>query len=136
MWYSVGCLTILMFEIFCCFKFLNFVVVNSIISKNLKILKISDNKRYKDAKPRQAKIWKMITSLRFIKFLPRNKCTKNEVFQYGIFGKCDQIRKKLRIWPHLLNNSLMENFIFCAVNMEKIFLKWSSFALSTACIFV
>ena len=31
------------------------------------------------------------------------------------FGKCDQIRRKLRIWSHLLKNSLMENFIFCVV---------------------
>ena len=33
----------------------------------------------------------------------------------GFFSKCDQIRKKLRIWSHLLKKSLMENFIFCAV---------------------
>ena len=31
------------------------------------------------------------------------------------FSKCDQIRRKLRIWSHLLKNSSMENFIFCAV---------------------
>ena len=31
-----------------------------------------------------------------------------------IFSKCDQIRKKLRIWLHLLKMYLMENFIFCA----------------------
>ena len=31
------------------------------------------------------------------------------------FSKCDKIRKKLRIWSHLLKKSLMENFIFCAV---------------------
>ena len=30
-------------------------------------------------------------------------------------GKCDQIRRKLRIWSHLQEKSLMENFIFCAV---------------------
>ena len=30
-------------------------------------------------------------------------------------SKCDQIRRKLRIWSHLLEKSLMENFIFCAV---------------------
>ena len=34
-------------------------------------------------------------------------------------SKCDQIRRKLRIWPHLLVKSLMENFILCA----KIYLK-------------
>ena len=31
------------------------------------------------------------------------------------FSKCDQIRSFLRIWSHLLNKSLTENFIFCAV---------------------
>ena len=29
------------------------------------------------------------------------------------FIKCDQIRRKLRIWSHLQQKSLMENFIFC-----------------------
>ena len=32
------------------------------------------------------------------------------------FSKCDQIRRKRRIWSHLLKKSLMEDFIFCAVN--------------------
>ena len=31
------------------------------------------------------------------------------------FSKCDQICSFLRIWSHLLEKSLMENFIFCAV---------------------
>ena len=31
------------------------------------------------------------------------------------FSKCDQVRKKLRIWSHLLKKSIMENFFFCAV---------------------
>ena len=31
------------------------------------------------------------------------------------FSKCDQIRSKLRIWSYLLEKSLTENFIFCAV---------------------
>ena len=31
------------------------------------------------------------------------------------FSKCAQIRRKLRIWSHLLKKFLMENFIFCAV---------------------
>ena len=30
-------------------------------------------------------------------------------------SKCDQMRRKLRIWSHLLKKSLMKNFIFCAV---------------------
>ena len=33
-------------------------------------------------------------------------------------SKCDQIRRKLRIWSHLLKKSFMENFIFCAVILE------------------
>ena len=32
------------------------------------------------------------------------------------FRKCDQIRRKLRIWWHLLKKSLMEYFIFCALD--------------------
>ena len=59
----------------------------------------------------------------------------------GFFSKCDQIRSKLRIWSHLLQKSLTENFIFCAVStvmfpgcseavvrrcsVEKVFLKIS-----------
>ena len=31
------------------------------------------------------------------------------------FSKCDIIRSFLQIWSNLLNKSLMENFIFCAV---------------------
>ena len=36
-------------------------------------------------------------------------------------SKCDQIRRKLRIWSHLLEKSLKENFIFlCTVSDEPI----------------
>ena len=34
------------------------------------------------------------------------------------FSKCDQICRKLRIWSHLRKNPLMENFIFCAVQVS------------------
>ena len=35
------------------------------------------------------------------------------------FSKYDQIRRKLRIWSHLLKKSLMENFIFvqCSIRI-------------------
>ena len=33
-------------------------------------------------------------------------------------SKCDQIRGFLRIWSDLLEKSLMENFIFCAVGAQ------------------
>ena len=32
------------------------------------------------------------------------------------FSKCEQIRRKLQIWSHLLKKSLMKNFIFYTVN--------------------
>ena len=38
----------------------------------------------------------------------------------NFFSKCDQIRRKLRIWSHLQKKSLIENFIFCPV-----LLKWN-----------
>ena len=42
-----------------------------------------------------------------------------------ISSKCDQIRRKLRIWPRLLEKSLMENFIFCAVTFLRFFdIEW------------
>ena len=36
------------------------------------------------------------------------------------FSKCDQIRRKLRIWSHLLKKSIIENFIFCVVPTQNI----------------
>ena len=36
------------------------------------------------------------------------------------FCKCDQIRRKLWIVSQLLKKSLLENFIFCAVQQEMI----------------
>ena len=43
-------------------------------------------------------------------------CKKKKKFSIkNLFSKCDQIRRKLRIWSHLLKKSVIENFIFCAV---------------------
>ena len=42
----------------------------------------------------------------------------NQKMKFSIkdfFSKSDQIRIFLRIWSHLLNKSLMENFLFCEV---------------------
>ena len=44
-------------------------------------------------------------------------------------GKCDQIRRFLRIWSHLLKKSLMENFIFCAMKSDNY-----HFAKTSCCI--
>ena len=38
------------------------------------------------------------------------------------FSKCDQIRSFLWIWSHLLRKSLMENFIFGALDFEPVHL--------------
>ena len=44
---------------------------------------------------------------------------KNEVFSIiDFFSKCDQIRRKLRIWSHQLKKFVMENFIFCTVEVQ------------------
>ena len=43
-----------------------------------------------------------------------------QIFKLSIkdfFSKCDQIRRKLRIWSHLPKKSLMRNFIFCGVEI-------------------
>ena len=34
-----------------------------------------------------------------------------------LFSKCDQIGWKLQIWSHLLKKSLMENFMFYAMQL-------------------
>ena len=38
---------------------------------------------------------------------------KMKFFIEDFFSKCDQICRKLRIWPHLFKKSLIGNFIFC-----------------------
>ena len=39
-------------------------------------------------------------------------------------SKFDQIRRKLRIWSHLLKKYFMENFIFCAVHAAELVKEW------------
>ena len=40
---------------------------------------------------------------------------KMKFFTKDLYSRCDQVPRKLRIWWHLLKESLMENFIFCAM---------------------
>ena len=42
-----------------------------------------------------------------------------EFFIKDFFSKCDKSRRELRIWSHLLKKSLMENFSFCVVYMQR-----------------
>ena len=46
------------------------------------------------------------------------------------FSKCEQIRRKLRIWSHLLKKYLMENFIFCTVILHFISLEQGKYIVS------
>ena len=48
-------------------------------------------------------------------FRPTRTGPKMKFSIKDFFSKCGQIRSFLRIWSHLLNKSLMENFIFCIV---------------------
>ena len=47
-------------------------------------------------------------------------------FTKDFFSKCDEIRRKLRIWSYLLKKSLMENFIFVQLGFGAI--SWNKFA--------
>ena len=52
------------------------------------------------------------------KDVKRTSATLHKKIKFSVkdfFSKCDQIRKKLRIWSHLQKKSLIENFTFCAV---------------------
>ena len=46
------------------------------------------------------------------------------------FSKCNQIRRKLRIWSLLLKKSLMEDFIFCGVFLSGYNLWWNCLEFS------
>ena len=52
-----------------------------------------------------------------------NTAQKMKFFIKDFFSICDQIRKKLHIWSHLLKKSLIENFVFCAVKETYFFQK-------------
>ena len=58
-------------------------------------------------------IWQNIT----VSLKMTNTAQKMKFFIKDFLSKCDQIRRLLRIWSHLLQKSLMENFIFCAVQL-------------------
>ena len=51
----------------------------------------------------------------------------------NLFSKCEHIRIKLRIYSHLLNKSLTENFIFCVVNIIGFTTESCKFFFKTNC---
>ena len=68
---------------------------------------------------RPPQLWSLLPELmgqlNSIDQFKRSTAQKMKFSIKDFFSKCDQIRRKLRIWSHLLRESLMENFIFCAV---------------------
>ena len=48
-------------------------------------------------------------------FYNADTAQKKKFFVTYFFSKCDQTRSFLLIWSHLLKKSVMENFVFCAV---------------------
>ena len=57
-------------------------------------------------------------------------------FIKDFFHKCDQVRRKLRIWSHLLKKYLMENFIFSEVLLLNLKKNRLNFLLKNAVILV
>ena len=80
---------------------------------------------------KQDQLWKLrlsISNLRnsFLQVTPEEDHAVDEImvpftaqkmkfFIKDFFSKCNQSCRKLQIWSHLLEKSLMEDFIFCAV---------------------
>ena len=63
------------------------------------------------------KIWMLVLSCTF-KSVSIHAVYTAQKMKFSIknfFNKCDQIRRDVRIWSHLLKKFLMENFSFCAV---------------------
>ena len=58
------------------------------------------------------------------KFCFNYTARKMKLSIHDFFSKCDLVRRNLRIWSHLLKNSLMENFIFLCVK------NWYSYSMT------
>ena len=68
-------------------------------------------------------------------YCQENTAQKMKFSIKDFFSKCDQIRRKLRIWSHLLKKYLMKNFIFCAMTVTdpnhycKFLSNWKKYSL-------
>ena len=69
-------------------------------------------------------LWKMVFG-DLVSYWPTTFITVQKVkfLIKDVFSKCDEIRRKLRIWSYILKKSLIENFIFCQC-ISQIFFKW------------
>ena len=52
-------------------------------------------------------------------FFPNTAKNKKKFSIKDFLGKCDQIRRKLRIWSSLMKKSLIKSFIFCTVKIAE-----------------
>ena len=132
-----------MYESFRCSRFFNFVVVNFIISKNLKILKSSHNNRPKICKASTSEDMKMKTCMRFCKvFIKKYEKDISQVKQFCIIKNlCFYLKylgnfkfgnNVLRVFSdnflkpfgqkHVLENCLSQTFLF-KCSMKKYIVK-------------
>ena len=61
--------------------------------------------------------------INFMKKWLRYKCFSLQKIKFSVkdfFSKCDQIYSFLGIWSHLMKKFLLENFIFCELQIRKI----------------
>ena len=100
-------------------KLLYFKIVESFFSQNFCTQKFSYMARLSRVGPFPCKLWaRLEQSPEIYSRLLYNAITAQKM-KFSIkdfFNKCEQIRKKPRIWSHVLKKSLIENFIFCMVN--------------------
>ena len=76
-----------------------------------KLIRKNSHKKLKSKEYKKYEIYFVIHPyIRFVVTAPKMKFSINDFFR-----KCYLIRRKLRIWSHLLRKSLMQKCIFCAV---------------------
>ena len=91
----------------------------TVCPKNVKMRQCNETSQAKRTTQEVSKTLPMalLMSILFAKaiILSSNTPQKMKFSIKEFFSKPEQIRRKLRIWSHLLRKSLMENFIFYAV---------------------
>ena len=91
----------------------------TVCPKNVKMRQCNETSQAKRTTQEVSKTLPMalLMSILFAKaiILSSNTPQKMKFSIKEFFSKPEQIRRKLRIWSHLLGKSLMENFIFYAV---------------------
>ena len=83
---------------------------------------ITGNRNYKRNNSQKHKMQNHHAPLQFLKLCFHHWSSfiaqKMKFSIKDFFSKCEQIRRKLWVWSHLLKKSLLENLIFCAVFLK------------------